>query len=249
MVGVKTELKIHNQTGNKMTSAEPMPVIPDPESDEVLIKMVKMILENPLCLNTTMIQLDVFLKKDDIQKEFYFLDSKTKKEWEDFEKQGGYPRRNYIKLPMRREGTQKVLDIMKAIKNKDRSNLPEILQENNLLEYSLTLVVDWENFNPFTEVRARVTSDTRKLEICYYPNSFYDDPRVRAEIGYVRVGFLTKPFIDLFQQFKKMFNQEWPDKYIILPEIADRKERSAILAELRKEPFESSKYKKIDDYL
>ena len=97
------------------------------------------------------------------------------------------------------------------------------------------------------EVKATTSSNTRKLEICYYPNAFDNDPRVFDKNGYM--SHLTKPFIDLFQQFKSMFHKEWPDKYIILPSISDRKERALILSELRKDPFEPSKYRKMDEYL
>ncbi len=92
-----------------------------------------------------------------------------------------------------------------------------------------------------------MSSNTRKLEIGYYSNVFDKDSRVWDENG--NLSHLTEPFIDLFQQFKCMFHKEWPGKYIILPSISDRKERALILSELRKEPFEHSKYRRMDEFL
>ena len=137
--------------------------------------------------------------------------------------------------------------MIKQLKQKERSELPVVLQKGEFIIYTLNLNVNWEGFNPWLDVKATVSSDTRKLEICYYPNAFDNDPRVYDESGYM--SHLTKPFIDLFQQFKTMFHKEWPDTYIILPRISDRKERALILSELKKEPFEPSKYRKLDGFL
>jgi len=45
-----------------------------------------------------------------------------------------------------------------------------------------------------------------------------------------------------------MFNSIERDKYIIIPEVSDRRERSLILSELRKKPHNPKEYKKIDEF-
>ena len=183
-----------------------------------------------------------------IEKECNFLDCDTINESEKADRiLNRNTRERYTEVPNGREGVSQVLNVIKDIKDKDRTKLPKMLQKGELIEYILTLGVGWENFNEWIEIKATVSSNTRKLEIGYYPNFFDNDPRVLDKNGYM--SHLSKPFIDLFQQFKSMFHKEWPDKYIILPSISDRKERALILSELRKEPFEPSKYRKIDEYL
>lgn len=56
-----------------MTSAQRMPVTPDPESDEVLFRMLKLIIRHPSCLHEY-----VFEFKTSPKGTMYFADSKWK---------------------------------------------------------------------------------------------------------------------------------------------------------------------------
>lgn len=232
-----------------MTTSIPMPVIPDPDTDEILFRMLKLILENPLYRKTKMTLLEITLKLNiGVEKEYNYLNSDIITEWEKTDRMFNKNTRDrYIEVPDGREGVNQVLNIIKHIKGIDRTNLPKLLRKGKLNKYILTLGVSWENFNDWIDIKATVNSNTRKLEIGYFPNSFDNDPRVLDKKGYL--SHLSKPFIDLFHQFKSMFNREWPDKYIILPSISDRKERALILSELRKRPFKPSKYRKMDEYI
>jgi len=230
-----------------MTSAVPMPVIPDPESEDVLLRMLELILEHPSRKKFNSIELDVSLKLNNgSEKDYHFKDKASLIERRKIERIINV-RRKYHELPIQREGAQATLKIIRRLRKEKRTELPEVLQDGEFISLILDWHVVWEKFNEWMKVKATMSSNTRKLEIGYYPNVFDKNTRVWDENGYL--SHLTEPFINLFQQFKSMFHKEWPGKYIILPSISDRKERALILSELRKEPFEPSKYKKIDEFL
>jgi hypothetical protein len=106
--------------------------------------------------------------------------------------------------------------------------------------------VEWKDFT-LIELFGNIKKDSRTLVIGYYPNSNeFFDKRFLDKKGYL--SHLSKPFINLFQQFKVMFNSIEKDKYIIIPEISDRRERSLILSELRKDSHNPDNYKKIDEF-
>lgn len=106
--------------------------------------------------------------------------------------------------------------------------------------------MEWKDF-ALIDLFSNIKKDSRTLVIGYYPNdnAFLED-EFNDERGYL--SHLSKPFINLFRQFKVMFNSIEKDKYIIIPEISDRKERVLILSELRKEPHNPDNYKKIDEF-
>lgn len=214
-----------------MTTAQPMPVIPDPESDDVLFQMLELILNHP---SSTHIPLFGF--ENSPYEMVYFLDSEWKRAWANGDK--------YFNLPNGNENIKKALELVESIRNKDLFPFPqEVKKEFNA--YLIEILVDWKDFS-LLQVVANVTTNNRRLSIGYYPNdNIFFDARFLDEEGYL--SHLSKPFINLFQQFKVMFNSFWPDKYIILPEASDRKERALILSELRKEPYNPANYKKIDE--
>ena len=228
-----------------MTTAQPMPVIPNPESYEVLFQMLKLILNHPSSTH-----IPAFGFKIPPKEMVYFLDSEWKESWE----RNSEPRRRaypevkpskYFSLPNGNKNIKKVLELVESIKNKDLSLFPQELK-GEFNTYTIEILDYWKDFS-LLEVVASITKNNRKIEIGYNPdsNEFLED-RFCDKEGYL--SHLSKPFINLFQQFKVMFNSIWKDKYIILPEVSDRKERALILSELRKNPHNPENSKKISEF-
>ncbi len=214
-----------------------MPVIPDPASDEVLFRMLELILQHPSCIHVYMFEF-----KNAPKGMVHYLDSEWKKSWERDSKQ-----EKLIELPKGEENIEKVLRLVKSIKNKDLPLVAEPNLEKYYNPYNIRLLVDWKDFT-LLDIRADIKKTNRSLNIGYYPNArelgedrFFDE---RKE----HLGHLSPPFINLFQQFKTMFRNLGKNSYIILPEVSDRKERALILSELRKEPHNPQNFKKIDEF-
>lgn len=228
-----------------MTTAQPMPVIPNPESNEVLFQMLKLILNHPSSIHIPAFGFEIPPKEM-----VYFLDSEWKESWEKGNEvlRRTYPEgklRKYFDLPNGNKNIKKVLELVESINNKDLSLFPQELK-GEFNKYTIEILDYWKDFS-LLEVVANVSANNRKLEIGYYPNSneFLED-RFCDKEGYL--SHLSKPFINLFQQFKVLFNSIWKDRYIILPEISDRKERALILSELRKDPHNPENFKKISEF-
>ncbi len=214
-----------------------MPVIPDPESDEVLFRMLKTILNHPSCLHVYMFEF-----KNAPKKMTRYLDKEFKKSW------SRYSDKEIIyELPDGKENIEMVLRLLESIENKELPLVPEPNYENYYNPYNIQIYVDWKDFLSL-DIRADIKPDTRHLNIGYYPN----DNKISGEQFRDKRGkyfsHLSPAFIHLFQQFKIMFKNLDNRSYIILPEVSDRKERALILSELRKEPHNPDKFKKMDEF-
>ena len=220
-----------------MTSAQRMLVIPDPESEDVLYRMLRLILSHPLCLHVNKFEFKISLEGTMIFADINWKESITRFHEQD----------KIYDLPDGKGNVEKALELVKSL---EKDNIP-LYRENDAAKYynphNLCIKVEWKDF-ALIELFGNIKKDSRTLEIGYYPNSNeFLDNRFLDEEGYL--SHLSKPFINLFQQFKEMFNSIWSDKYIILPEISDRKERALILSELRKAPYDQKNYRKLDEYL
>ncbi len=215
-----------------MTSAQRMPVIPDPESDELLFRMLKLILKHPSCLHVYMLEF-----KTSPRRTMYFADSEWKKLYKEYK---------IYDLPDGAGNKEKAIELVNSLEKGDLT----IFREYAGKDYNppnLNISVEWRDFT-LIELFGNIKKDSRTLVIGYYPNAreFIHNERFWDKEGYL--SHLSKPFINFFQQFKVMFNRIDRDKYVIIPEISDSKERSLILSELRKEPHNPNKYKKLDKF-
>ncbi|KKN06706.1 hypothetical protein LCGC14_1074490 [marine sediment metagenome] len=218
-----------------MTSAQRIPVTPDPESDEVLCRMLKLILRHPSCLHVHLFEFQTSQKGI-----MSFVDSKWKGSIDRSRKQD-----KIYDLPDGKRNIEKALELVKSLEKEELPLFREYDAGNYYNPHNLCITVKWKDFT-LIELFVNIKKDSRTLVIGYYPNSTeFSDERFWDKEG---LSHLSKPFINLFQQFKAMFNSIVPDKYIILPEISDRKERALILSELRKAPHNPDNYKKIDEY-
>lgn len=228
-----------------MTTPQLMPVIPNPESDQVLFQMLDLILNHPSCINIPSFGFEI-----PPQEMIYFLNNEWKESWIKGEEalRRVHPHlqpSKYFDLPDGDESIKRVLVLVDSIKNKDLYPFPQELRRK-LSTYKIEILIFWKEFS-LLHVVAYVSTNNRKLIVGYNPddNAFLNE-RFYNEAGYL--SHLSKPFINLFQQFKVMFNKIWPGKYTILPEISDRKERALILSELRKSSHNPNDFKKINEF-
>ncbi len=100
---------------------------------------------------------------------------------------------------------------MKSLEKEELPLFREYDAGNYYNPHNLCITVEWKNFT-LIELFGNIKKDSRILVIGYYPNSneFFDE-RFCDKEGYL--SHLSKPFINLFQQFKAMFSSIWTDKY------------------------------------
>jgi len=219
-----------------MTSAQRMPVIPDPESDEVLFKMLRLILRHPLCLHVHWVEF-----KTSLEGTMSFADSKWKESIE-----SSHNEDKIYDLPDGKGNVEKAIELVKSLEKEELHLFRQYEARNYYNPHNLRILVEWKDFT-IIDLFCNIKKDSRTLVIGYYPNSNeFFDKRFLDKEGYL--SHLSKPFINLFQLFKVMFNSIWPDKYIVLPEISDSKERALILSELRKTPHNLKNYRKMDEF-
>lgn len=219
-----------------MTSAQRMPVIPDPKSDEVLFKMLRLILRHHSCLHVYMFEF-----KTSTERTMSFRDSKWKESSQRFHKQD-----KIDDLPDGKGNVEKAIELVKSLEKEELPLFREYGAEKHYNPHNLCITVEWKDF-ALIDIFGNIKKDSRTLVISYYPNSNeFFDKRFLDKKGYL--SHLSKPFIILFQQFKVMFNSIEKDKYIIIPEISDKRERHLILSELRKDSYNLDNYKKIDEF-
>ena len=103
---------------------------------------------------------------------------------------------------------------------------------------------NWKDFQDYAEITPSVNHDEKKLEFGYYDFNTDDVYDKEGDLDYI-----SPRFIKLFQQFKLIFHEYWPNKYILLPEFHDVKKKNKLLTILRKKPFNPSDYKSLDEFI
>lgn len=183
-------------------STTPIPLVPDPESDEILIDMFELVMESPLLSNIRHTLLLIDDKETGSRLLFEYYSSPV----------FSNPEPPFL-LPPGKDGARHMIKLVRALKKGEKSKLPVILHNIKSFDFEMSLYMDWEDFDECVDFNIKVetrdkksdlmpTLIKRRLKFGFYRDNFMDYHDSVDEKG--NLDYFSKRFMSLYRPIRQM---------------------------------------------